>query len=250
MELIAYILYGLASKNILLLIVSIFLTIGGFFLVRSRISANRESQPSDDRRKSLPCLMMGVLVQIVLVGSLLVIVGILIYSILNIIRPHLIDGPLINAIGQKADAKVLKVEATSNLLNEQRVMRHYVIYKTADGKNIETYFETWDFNIYPSANTVTYPGQGQSFRVAYLPNFPTAFIILTKEDSDYSRGQQCAKILADLDEARIKSEFDPADKNYRKAFEEATKKAIAAKCVGSDSGLPSGGHREFPARTQ
>jgi hypothetical protein len=157
---------------------------------------------------------------------------------------------LINAIGQKADAKVTKVEATSSLMNEQRVMRHYVIYKTADGKNIETYFETWDFNVYPSANSVTYPAQGQSFRVAYLPSFPTAFIILTEEDSDYSRGKECGKLIAELSEAKAKADFDHTDKNYQKAVEEAAKKVLAAKCGTSTTEIKTTETRELPARTQ
>ena len=97
---------------------------------------------------------------------------------------------------------------------------------------------------------MTYPGEGQSFRVAYLPSYPTAFMILTEEESDYSRGRECGKILAELEEARIKLEFDPAEKNYQRAFEEATKKAVASKCATSTTEIKTVENKQLPVRTQ
>lgn len=250
MELIAYILYILASKSILLLIVSIFLTIGGFSFVSVWVVAAIRTKPPDGQKRSLRGKILRVVIPVVLVGAFAVIVGILVFSIVNIIRPHLIDGILINEHGQKADAKVLSVEGTNNLMNEQPVMRHNIIFKTAEGKNIETYFETWDFNIYPSANTVIYPKTGQAFRVAYLPSFPTAFIILTEEDSDYSRGKECGKLLAEVNEARIKSEFDRTDIKYKEELDTAIKTAADANCLAGTVEIKPVDQKQMPVRTQ
>src|SRR5688500_9024934 len=150
MELIAYILYVLASWNILLLMVSIFLTIGGFSFVAFWVAAAIASRPPEGQRRSLRGTIFRYVVPVVLIGAFAVVLGFLVLSIVNMVRPHMIDGMLIDAIGNKTDAKVVNVEGTNNRLNNNRVMRHHVIFKTAEGKNIETYFETWDFNVYPS----------------------------------------------------------------------------------------------------
>ncbi len=250
MELIAYILYILASKSILLLMASIFLTIGGFSFVAFWFAAAMAHKPPPGTPKSIRWFIVRVLVPIGLVTASAVVVGILVFSIINLVRPHLIDGMLIDAIGQKADAKVLRVEPTNNRLNNRTVMRHDVIFKTAAGENIETYFETWDFNVYPSANSVSYPGKGESFRVVYLPSFPTAFLILTDEDSGYSRSRECGKILSELEAAKIKVEVDPNDKNYKRELEEATKKLISGKCGTTTIETQTIEPGELPAMTQ
>ena len=243
MELITYILYVLASKTFLLLIFSIFLVIGGFSFVSVVVAAAIKSRPPQGESRSLSGAILRFVVPMILIGAFAVVLGVLVLSIVNLARPHLVDGMLINAIGQKADAKVLRVEPTNNQLNEQTVMRHDVIFRTATGENVETYFETWDFNVYPSANSVSYPEKGESFRVAYLPSYPTAFLILTDEDSGYSRSRECARIISELEAAKIKVEVDPGDKNYKRELDEATKKLISGKC-GTTTGESNRTYRE------
>jgi hypothetical protein len=250
MELIAYILYLLASKSVFLLIFSIFGVIGAFGIVSFWLKEAVFSAPPEGHRRTMLGKVHRVVVSVILFGLSAAMVGILLFSIVNVIRPHYIDGQLMNAFGERTEGKVVRVEATSNLLNKQRVMRHYVIFKTAAGQNVDTYFETWDFNIYPSANSVSYPGQGETFGVLYLPSHPTAFLILTEDGSPYSKSRECGDILSELEAARIKVEFDPKDATYKREFEQATQKAVKAKCLGSAPGPSGSSDGDLPALTQ
>ncbi|MFZ1699411.1 MAG: hypothetical protein WBO10_08675 [Pyrinomonadaceae bacterium] len=137
---------------------------------------------------------------------------------------------LINKYGEKAEAKVISRERTKNLHNEEPVERYNVIYRTAAGENIETYFESWDFNIYPSANSVRYPGPGQIFPVAYLPRFPKTFIILTEEQSEYKATVECSDILSKIAEKKNKFEFDPKNLKYMSEYMNALSEGIEKKC--------------------
>jgi hypothetical protein len=250
MELITYILYLLASKSIILLVFSIFGVVGVFGIVSFFVKGALLKKLPDGYRRNLLGKIHLAVVSVILLGLLGGIVGILLFAIINVIRPHAIDGELMNAYGKHTEGKVVRVEATSNLHNKQRVMRHYVIFKTEDGQNIDTYFETWDFNIYPAANSVSYPGRGETFGVLYLPSHPTAFLILTEDGSPYSKSRECGDILSELEAARIKFEFDPKDATYKREFEQATQKAVRAKCVGSAPGPSGTSDGDLPALTQ
>ena len=152
------------------------------------------------------------------------------YSLVNLIRPHLIDGMLINSLGQRTKAKVVRIEQTSNMHNDQPVQRHHVIFKDAAGNNITTYFDTWDFNIYPSANSVRYPQTGEEFTAVYLPSYPTAFLIATSDDSQYSQGEKCRDALQDVQEAKLKADFDPKDADFQRHLEAARKRSAELGC--------------------
>lgn len=250
MELITYILHILANKNIFVLIFSIFAVIGGFTFVSFWFTAAMMHRPPPGTPKGVKWFVVRVLIPIALVGASAAMVGLLLLSIVNVIRPHYIDGHLMNALGERTEGKVVRVEQTMSSHNRQRVMRHYVIYRTAAGQNVETSFETWDFNVYPSANSVSYPGQGETFGVLYLPSYPTAFLILTDDDSSYSKSRECRDILTELEAARIKFEFDKTSVAYKAEFEEATQKAVKAQCTGTTTRPSSSIDDDLPALTQ
>ncbi len=250
MELITYILYLMASKNVFLFVFSIIGTIGVFSFVSFWFAAAVSHRPPPGTPKGPLWFVVRVLVPIGLITATVLVVGTLALSIVNLVRPHYIDGQLMDAIGKRTEAKVVRIEGTSIRHNKQPVMRHYVIFKTADGENIDTYFETWDFNVYPSANSVSYPGQGETFGVLYLPSYPTAFLILTDDESSYSKSRECGDILKDLETAKIKFEFDPTDAAYKREFEQATQKAVKANCTGSGTRPSSSAEEELPALTQ
>lgn len=231
MELIVYILYQFASHSILVLVPLIFLVIGAFTLsaavIRSGRSAKRRLEndyPTVGKR-----IFRAILLSTSLVAAL---VSVLIagFALLNIIKPHIVDGALIYKYGERAEGKVLSRERTNNRFNEEPVDRYNVIYRTASGENIETYFESWDFNIYPSANSVRYPTTGQTFSVAYLPQFPRAYIILTDESSEYTSSVECGEILRKILEKKNKFEFEPKNVKYMGEYMEALSQGIENKC--------------------
>lgn len=225
MEIIAYLLFLLANHWILTLVVSILTVIGGFgwfAFAWSRLKG--EPTEKGERPISKPLAA-------VVVGAFFLAIAAFVFAIVNMIFPHILDGQLIMSIGKTADARVTRIEPTNSYLNKSRVMRHHIIFKTDSG-NYETYFETWDFNVYPSDNSVTYPGQGAAFRVAYLPSFPSAFLILTEEDSEFSRSSACREAQKAFAEASVKFQFDQSDPEFSRQFYEALENLKKLECPG------------------
>lgn len=224
MELLAHLIYFLANRGVLLLVFCIFFTIAAVSVVSfwRHHYLTRFSKYGEGSR---------VFINIAASVCYTIVFGLLVLSVVNVFRPHIVDGYLINAIGLRADAVVTNVEPTSSRLNNSTVMKHSVVFKTAAGENIETYFHTWDFNVYPSANSTRYPQQGQTFRVLYLPSFPTSFLIANDDPkSEHTKTNQCGDLTRALHAAKIKHDFDPKDANFKKALDEAAKMVIDAKC--------------------
>ncbi len=230
MEHIAYLLFIIAKHSLIFLVPSIFLAI---FVATAasklRKAASAAKMPDGGGRPVSGSIFGFVLpvVSILMVFLALCVAGI---SLINVIRPHLVDGELINAYGEEADAKVLSKEMTNNLHNQKQVERYHVIYRTKSGEDIETYFESWDFNIYPAANSVSYPAPGTTFKVIYLPAYPSTFLILTNEKSEYSESLACRDILHDIEEKRNKYEFDKKSPRFVGEYMQALSKGIENKC--------------------
>ncbi len=224
MELLAHILYFLANRGVLLFVFSIFFAIAAFSVASHW---HRHYLKRFSGKGTAPKLLLNSGAA----ACYTLIFGLLAFSAFNIFRPHGIDGYLINLVGRQADAVVTNVEPTWNRLNNRTVNKHSIVFKTAAGENIETYFHTWDFNIYPSAHSTIYPQQGETFRVLYLPSFPTTFLIMTAAtDSPHNKAVACAELQKALDAARIKHEFDPGDPKFKTALDEAARKFADAKC--------------------
>lgn len=237
MELIAYLFYIFANWAFILLFVGIFGSVGAFGIMKTVVGAfSGMPPPPQHERPSLWGRFIKTLFSSVAVGLFLFMIGLAVLSFVHLLRPHLINGPLIVSIGEQTDARVLTKATTNNLHNEKPVIRYNVIYKTAAGQTIETYFESWDFNIYPSSGSVRYPQPGETFRIAYLPSFPKVFIIMTEADSESKRARDCGRLISELQIANGKRDFDPTDANFRKAAETAEKAVRDAGCLGNNSG--------------
>lgn len=232
MELVAYVFYLLASHSFVVLFASIILAIGVFSAVSARLKGSYDSRSLlGDEEEAHQGFFQGKIVTGLFVAGFFIAVCLILISFVNLIRPHILDGALIMRYGEIADATVLTVEDTGNLHNKQRVMRHRIIFKMANGEDMETSFDTWDFNVYPSANSVRYPGRGESFRIVYLPSFPEAFLILTEDASQYSKTERCKPILAEVEAMRLRTEFDPENTVYKREYEQATAKAAKDGCT-------------------
>src|ERR1700754_3294422 len=86
-----------------------------------------------------------------------------ILGISNVLVGPDLGAVLIHSFGARAEATVTGTYATGNSYNDRQVMGHNVLIKTADGQTIETSFEDDDFNVYPPANGVYYPREGDRF---------------------------------------------------------------------------------------
>lgn len=148
---------------------------------------------------------------------------------------NLIWGPdlsavLVHRFGTQGQATVTGTFDTGNSYNNRRVMGYNVLINTRDRRTIETSFEDDDFNVYPPANGVYYPQQGDRFNVSYIGSFPKDFIIISNDDSPWARALRCFELTSALREADSKQRFAPDSLAFRKSYEDAAQAARAAGC--------------------
>jgi hypothetical protein len=227
MEIVARILFFISNWNLFLLVPLILGTVGLFGLIGILRRLQRQGAKLPDRQGTVRVLGVVKWLCALLIVAFIPLMG-LVFA--GIVRPHVADGYLIANYGERAEAKVINKENTNNLHNNRRVERYNVIYRTAAGETIETHFDSWDFNVYPSANSVRYPQPGQSFKIAYLPSFPDTFLILTEEESEYSASEECAAILKDIEQKRNRYEFDKKETKYLGDYMSALGEGIQNKC--------------------
>jgi hypothetical protein len=159
----------------------------------------------------------------------------IILGISNVLLGPDLSAVLIHGFGVQAPATVTGTYATGSNYNDRQVMGHNVLIKTADGSTIETSFEDDDFNVYPPANSVTYPQDGDRFNVSHLKGYPANFVIISNDDSPWSKSLRCYDLLSVLRQADNKRQFAPESAPYRKAYEDAEQAAHAAGCATDDN---------------
>lgn len=144
----------------------------------------------------------------------------MLFAVLNLIFGSNLSNHLINKHGQPGTGLVLREETTNTTFNDEPVFRYPVLLKKTDGQTVETYFETWDFNVYPNSESVRYPKVGEAFNLKYLEENPNRFIILANE-GDYSQSLNCQELKAAMDEAERKMNFDEKEESFKAEFEQA-----------------------------
>jgi hypothetical protein len=159
----------------------------------------------------------------------------IILGISNVLAGPDLAAVLIHDFGVQAPATVTGTYATGNIYNDRQVMGHNVLIKTADGSTIEANFEDDDFNVYPPANSVTYPQDGDQFNVSHLKGYPANFVIISNDDSPWANSLRCYDLMSALRQANSKRQFAPESAPYRKAYEEAVQAARAAGCDTGDN---------------
>jgi hypothetical protein len=148
----------------------------------------------------------------------------------NVIYGTELSANLIHRFGAQGQATVTGSYETNTSYNDRPVKGHNVLIKTADAGTIATNFTDMDFNVYPPANGVYYPQQGDVFNVSYLRNFPQDFVIISNDDSPWARALRCFELSAGTREAEAKQHFDAASEEFRQAYENALHAARAAGC--------------------
>ncbi|WP_437919735.1 hypothetical protein [Sphingobacterium sp. LRF_L2] len=144
---------------------------------------------------------------------------------------------LLNKYGDEGTGVITRIEQTNNMYNKQYIQRYTVIIKDEAGKTIETYFNSSDFNVYPSENIVSYPGVGEQFALKYLPSDPKLFVILANSKSAYTKRIYCQAAFEALIEARIKFEADSSNSTYRNVYIRAVQDVLNNACYENS---PSG----------
>lgn len=122
---------------------------------------------------------------------------------------------LIYRYGQPGTGVITRSEQTSNMYNERYVQRYFALIKSKQGAITETQFESWDFNLYPSDNRVSYPNTGEEFAVRYLPSNPSIFVIVTNEKSPFTQRIGCQTAFEKVNETKIKFQMDSLNTKFR-----------------------------------
>ena len=154
----------------------------------------------------------------------------IIFAIVNLVFGPQLSAELIHHFGAQGQATVTGSFDTGNSYNDQRVMGHNVLIKTADARTIESSFDDDDFNVYPAQNGVYYPREGDMFNVSYLERFPEDFIIISNDDSPWAKSLRCFELQAAEREADNKRQFALDSPAFRKDYEDAAQAARAAGC--------------------
>ncbi|WP_435624140.1 hypothetical protein [Flagellimonas sp.] len=138
--------------------------------------------------------------------------------------------------GELGEGVIIERNATDDLYNEEPILQYKLLIKTKTGETLETSFKSHDFNLYPdSAGVFDYPANGVAFNVRYLNKKPSAFIIITDDNSKYAKQLQCAEKLKMLNKAKSKHDFEPANPDYKKEYEKAIDSYLKSECIKNSS---------------
>lgn len=138
---------------------------------------------------------------------------------------------LVYRVGAAGRGEVISSYGTSTQVNSHNVVGYRVLLRTQAGQVVPTSFEDDDFNVYPPANRVSYPGVGDTFTACYLPDYPQDFVIVTNDNSPYAHGLTCAALLDSLHTARRTHEFDLGNAANKQAYLTLIHRVIAQGCA-------------------
>lgn len=207
LEFIASIFFAMAEYNIITLLVGYL--VSGILYYFSTISKNSTKETS------------------IKIFAIII----FIYSNFNVFWGHTVAGNLINAIGEKGTAVTVSIRQTNNQYNDYWIMEYSVIIETKEKEKIETTFEDADFNLYPEpAQGYVYPVVGEKFSVKYLSSNPKAFVIITDDESPYSKRIKCDFLKTKYNEAYQKFKFDSTNSKYREQYIKTQKELEANGC--------------------
>ncbi len=150
----------------------------------------------------------------------------------------LLCGWLLYRVGQTATAQVVSTYQTSIQANDHDVVGYNVLIRDALGNVFASRFEDDEFNVFPPAD-VSYPRIGESFGVRFLPGYPRDFIMLTDDDSPWTRRYRCDALSLRLSDAEQRFEFARGAASFRPPYVEAIDAYLAQGCAGDEPGPAS-----------
>ncbi|MGI4834955.1 MAG: hypothetical protein ACRYFK_15995 [Janthinobacterium lividum] len=151
-------------------------------------------------------------------------------AVLNVFFGSMLAARLVYRAGATGRGEVISSYGTSTQVNSHNVVGYRVLLRTQQGQTVPASFEDDDFNVYPPANSVVYPGVGDQFTARYLPDYPQDFVIVTNDNSPYAHQLGCAALLDSLHAARRTHEFDLANTTSKQAYRILIRRVIAQGC--------------------
>jgi hypothetical protein len=147
-----------------------------------------------------------------------------------------VNAMFLNAVGTTGSAVIVHSEETSSTLNDNNIWYYQAVVRTADGRNVETDFDTMSAAIYPWRNEILIPREGERFVVKYVPAFPRNIAIMVDE-SPYGQQRQIARDREPVETAVAKLEAAPDDPKFRDDLRQALREFIARHAADADPEL-------------
>lgn len=156
-------------------------------------------------------------------------------GLVNVLCGPRLNGAMLYRHGRDADAVITSYEHTGSTYNDQEVLRYHVAIRPPGGEAFEGRFESMDFNVYPSENSVSYPSQGETFTVRFIPGAPENFVIVADDGRPYARRVICDEPLEKLRDAARKLDFEPRSASFRASYDRALREARQLGCDTSSA---------------
>lgn len=147
-----------------------------------------------------------------------------------------VNAMFLNAVGTTGSAVIVHSEETSSTLNDNNIWYYQAVVRTADGRNVETDFDTMTAALYPWRNEIQIPPEGERFVVKYVPAFPRNIAIMVDE-SPYGRQRLIARDREPVETATAKLAAAPDDPTFRDDLRQALRGFIARHATDADPAL-------------
>ena len=147
-----------------------------------------------------------------------------------------VNAMFLNAVGTTGSAVIVHSEETSSTLNDNNIWYYQVVVRTADGRNVETDFDTMTAALYPWRNEIQIPPEGERFVVKYVPGYPRNIAIMV-DQSAYGRKRLIAQDREPVETATAKLEAAPDDPKFRDDLRQALREFIARHAADGDPAL-------------
>ncbi|QNQ09166.1 hypothetical protein [Sphingomonas alpina] len=147
-----------------------------------------------------------------------------------------VNAIFLNAAGTTGSAVIVHSEETSSTLNDSAIWYYEAVVRTADGRDVETSFDTMSASIYPWRNQILIPPEGERFMVKYVPGFPRNIAIMV-DQSPYGRKRRIAEDREPVETAAAKLAAAPDNARFRDTYRDALTVFIAAHGKDADPTL-------------
>ncbi|WEJ99045.1 MAG: hypothetical protein P0Y59_19185 [Candidatus Sphingomonas phytovorans] len=147
-----------------------------------------------------------------------------------------VNALFLNAAGTTGSAVIVHAEETSSTLNDSPIWYYEAVVRTADGRDVETSFDTMSASIYPWRNEILIPPEGERFVVSYVPGFPRNIAIMV-DQSPYGRKRLIRQDREPVETAAAKLAAAPGNADFREAYRKALTGFIARHGADADPAL-------------
>jgi hypothetical protein len=171
------------------------------------------------------CLMFIAIGLAVKFGKIAFPIAAFVLSIVGAFTTQYLNAAFLNAFGTRTTAVITKATETNSTLNDSPIFDYDFIVKKLDGNYVQGTFSTTTAAIYPIANSINIPQEGQEFPAKFIPGYEKNIVILYDESED-GKHAKLSEGLSDLNKARIQYEASPKDRGFIQEYIEALEKFI------------------------